>query len=402
MLWSWATCCSCPTPFLLIINKITKAHRFQFAESYQLQKSTIHTSRKLSVQPTVADFSQEDKTKYKWVEIGPDVTEAQKQAIAQLSPKITNRCKALLKQILCFSSDENNLCLLLGTWVKIMKPRRADWLVVLKELSKLDHPLFFEVAEFSLLEESFETNIRDYTKLIHNYGKKNRLQDAEKALIAMKRLGFTCDQVILTAMIDMYSKAGNLALAEDTFEEMKLLFQPLDKRSYGSMIMAYVRANMLEKGENLLREMEAQDTYAGKEVYKALLRAYSMIGDTYGAQRVFDAIQFACVSPDNKICALLINAYVVAGESRKARLAFDNMRKGGVEPSDKCLALILGAYEKENKLNNALQFLLDLERDGVLVGKEASEVLVIWFRRLGVVKEVELVLREYAADEANM
>ncbi|RVW41105.1 Pentatricopeptide repeat-containing protein [Vitis vinifera] len=375
------------------------------------------------------EMGEGEKKRYKWIEIGPNITEAQKMTISQISLKMTKRCKALVKQIICFSPEERSLSDLLAAWVKIMKPRRADWLSVLKELGRLDHPLLLEglnvvkrtaivesltshsleacstwgvpVAELALLEESFEANIRDYTKIIDGYGKQNRLQDAENTLSAMKRRGFICDQVTLTAMINMYSKAGNLELAEKTFEEIKLLGHPLDKRSYGSMIMAYIRAGMPDQGEILVKEMEAKEIYAGREVYKALLRAYSNTSDAEGAQRVFDAIQFAGISPDVKLCALLINAYRVAGQTQKAHVAFENMRRSGLKPNDKSIALMLAAYEKENKLNKALDFLIDLERDGIVLGKEASELLAAWFQRLGVVKEVELVLREYSAKEAS-
>ncbi|XP_019055614.1 PREDICTED: pentatricopeptide repeat-containing protein At1g01970-like isoform X2 [Nelumbo nucifera] len=344
---------------------------------------------------------KEERTKLRWAEIGPDITEVQKQAISQLPSKMTKRCKAFMKQIICFSPQKTSLSQLLDAWVKIMKPKRADWLAVLKEMRRMEHPLLLEVMDLALVQESFEANVRDYTKIIDGYGKQNRLHDAESVFQTMKNRGFTCDQVILTAMIQMYSKAGCLRLAEATFEEIKLLGLPLDKRAYGSMIMGYVRAGRPNHGECLLREMEAQKIYAGREVYKALLRAYSTIGDTKGAQRVFDAIQFAGIAPDIKLCALLINAYAVAGQSDDARSVFENLRNAGLEPSDKCVALMLAAYEKENKLKKALDLLIDLEKEGIMVGKEASEILVGWFRRLGVVGEVELVLREYSAEEVK-
>ncbi|XP_057500169.1 pentatricopeptide repeat-containing protein At1g01970 [Actinidia eriantha] len=391
--------------------EITRTHLYPSQRNSILQNPTNFGFHKLHFRPLLVatkveetekiEIVEEERPRFRWVEIGPEITDTQKQAISQLPPKMTKRCKALMKQIICFSPEKTSLPLLLAAWVKIMKPRRNDWLSVLKELRRLNHPMLFEVAELALLEESFEANVRDYTKIIHGYAKQNRLQDAEDILLTMNRRGFACDQVTLTALIHMYSKAGNLKLAEDTFEEMKLLGVALDKRSYGSMIMAYVRAGMLDQGENLLREMEVQEIYAGREVYKALLRAYSMIGDSEGAQRVFDAIQFAGIIPDVKLCGLLINAYVVAGHSHKACVAFENLRRVGFEPSDKCVALILAAYEKESKLNKALDFLIDLERDGIIVGKEASDVLVAWFRRLGVVEEVELVLKEYALKQVN-
>ncbi|XP_077235570.1 tetratricopeptide repeat (TPR)-like superfamily protein [Tasmannia lanceolata] len=365
--------------------------------------SRISCFPNLFLQPPTVSFDEEEKErpKLRWVEVGPDITEAQKQAISQLPLKMTKRCKALMKRLICFISQEEDLSLLLGAWVKIMKPRRADWLVVLKEMTRLENPLLLEVTEYALVEESFEANIRDYTKLIDAYAKQNRLQDAEKTLAAMKGRGFTCDQVTLTALVHMYSKAGNLTRAQETFEEMKLLGLPLDKRAYGSMIMAYIRAGMAERGEHLMREMEAQDICARKEVYKALLRAYSMAGDSGGAQRVFDAIQFAGIVPDVKHCALLMTAYCEAGQSDQARSVLENFRSAGLRPSDKCVALMLATYEKENNLEKALALLLDLEKDGVVVGQEASEVLAKWFSRLGVINEVEHVLREYGEKEVK-
>lgn len=93
----------------------------------------------------------EDKQRSKWVKKGHDITEEQKQAISQLPPKMTNRCKALMKQIICFLSENTSLSVLLATWVKSTKPRRADWLSVLKELSRMNHPLYFEVLFFPFL-----------------------------------------------------------------------------------------------------------------------------------------------------------------------------------------------------------------------------------------------------------
>ncbi|MBA0736987.1 hypothetical protein Gogos_010470 [Gossypium gossypioides] len=385
------------SPFPIINKQIHPQSWGNGNPSLSLKQAMKPSSCTFSNEPQISFIDAEEKRRFKWVEIGPGITEEQRQAIDKLPFKMTKRCKALMKQIICFNPEKGSLEDLLGAWVNVMKPRRADWLVVLKELKVMEHPLYFQVAEIALLEETFEANIRDYTKIIHGYGKQNRIREAENILDAMKRRGFICDQVTLTTMVHMYSKAGNLKLAEDTFEEIKLLGQQLDKRSYGAMIMAYIRAEMPEQGEGLLKEMDNLEIYAGSEVYKALLRAYSTNGDTDGAQRVFGAIQLAGISPDAKLCGLLINAYQVAGQSEEARVAFENMRRAGLEPSDKCVALVLAAYEKQNKLNKALEFLMDLERDGIVVGKEASSILAQWFKKLGVVEQVEQVLREFAA-----
>nr|GMD57369.1 pentatricopeptide repeat-containing protein At1g01970 [Ipomoea batatas] len=389
-------------------NSVLELHHFCRRLQCSSPLRETHNLRKefnLQQQVLAISSAQEVKTiekpRFRWVEIGSDITKEQKQAISQLPVKMTKRCKALMKQLICYSPEKGSVSVLLGAWVRSMKPKRADWLAVLKELDGLNNPFYFEVAELALVEESFEANIRDYTKIIHGYAKQNLVREAENMVLTMKNRGFICDQALLTVLIHMYSKVGNLKLAEDTFEELMLLGGPLDRRSYGSMVMAYIRAGELIKAEGLLRVMDDQEIYAGREVYKALLRAYSMIGDSKGAQRVFDALQLAGIIPDAKICGLVVNAYLVAGQLSDACIAFENMRTVGIEPNDKCVALLLTAYERENDLNKALDILIDLEKGGVMLGKEASNILARWFRRLGVIEEVEVVLREYKSRAAQ-
>ncbi|CAN4111747.1 unnamed protein product [Withania somnifera] len=349
---------SCSPQTSILSNAIGRIHQ------YPLKglgfKPLLAVSNVAGYQKGSAENQANDKLRYKWVKIGiSDITEEQKNAILKLPPKMINRCKVLMHQIICYSPEKGSVSLL-------------EWLVVLKELDRLNHPMYFEVAELCLLAKSFEANVRDYTKIIHGYAKQNRLKEAESVLLSMTGRGFTCDQVTLTALVHMYSKAGDLKLAEDTFEEMRLLGVPLDKRSFGSMIMAYLRAGKLGQGEVLLKEMEEQE-----------IIAYSMIGDSKGAQRVFDALQLAGVIPDVTICGLLMNAYIMAGQLSEACVIFENMKRVGIEPNDKCITLLLTAYETENNLSKALDVLMDLERDGVVLGREASELLARWKRDLG-------------------
>ncbi|XP_068634112.1 pentatricopeptide repeat-containing protein At1g01970-like [Aristolochia californica] len=393
---------SAPPSVSNLTTTVSKIHYRPSPRSLNIHPRFFHfpnSSFQRSVLPLNEELEQgeekegEERPKLRWPKLEPTLTEEQKLAISRLPPKMSKRCRALMERLICSSLQGEQLFHLLSLWVKIMKPRRADWLSVLKEMDRMDSPVFLEVMDLALLEESFEANIRDYTKLIHKYSKSGCMTDAENAVAAMKRRGFSCDQVTLTVLLDMYSKAGNLNRAEEIFEEIKLLGLPVDKRSYGSMIMAYVRAGMPKRGEKLKMEMEAQDVCAGKEIHKAMLRAYSIAGDTDGAQRIFDSIQLAGIIPDAKLCALLINAYCVAGQSEKARSVLENLRSARMEPSDKCVALLLAAYEKDNNLDKALGLLLDLEKDGFLIGEEASQILAKWLRRLGVLQEIETVLR---------
>ncbi|KAH6812458.1 hypothetical protein C2S51_026220 [Perilla frutescens var. frutescens] len=124
-----------------------------------------------------------ERPRLKCLRASPNLSEEQKRVISQLPPKMMNRCKSLMKETICFSAENWSLPRMLASWLK-MKPQRADWLAVLKELERLDHNLYFEMAERAFTEESFEANIRDYTKIIHGYTKQNKLREAKCALEA--------------------------------------------------------------------------------------------------------------------------------------------------------------------------------------------------------------------------
>lgn len=143
-----------------IVNETGKFHVHQFMGNSFLLKPMSCGSRKLhfqqafvtkKVEETAKAENEEQKPMFKLNEIGPHITDAQKQAISKLSPNLTKRCKAITRQLICFSPHKDSLSDLLASWVRIMKPRRADWLAVLKELKTMDHPFYLQVSHFSFL-----------------------------------------------------------------------------------------------------------------------------------------------------------------------------------------------------------------------------------------------------------
>lgn len=149
-------------PLRPLNTEFPKPNYAQFLGSFLVKKSVNLYSCESHIRPVLAALSVEEmgkievkegKPRFKWVEIGPNITEAQKQAISELPPKMTNRCKALMRQIICYSYQQQNASLsdLLGAWVRIMKPRRTEWLAILKQLNKMGHPLYFQVL-FALFQ----------------------------------------------------------------------------------------------------------------------------------------------------------------------------------------------------------------------------------------------------------
>lgn len=156
---SGVLCCSTQTS--IRSNTIGRINQYPSKGVFFLQKVTSFENRELGFKPLLAvsnvavnqkssaENQVNDKPRYRWVKIGSDVTEEQQRAILKLPPKMINRCKALMQQIICYSPEKGSVSLLLEAWVKSMKPDRADWLAVLKELDRLNHPMYLEVMSLS-------------------------------------------------------------------------------------------------------------------------------------------------------------------------------------------------------------------------------------------------------------
>ena len=252
----------------------------------------------------------------------------------------------------------------------------------------------FQVAEHLLTEESFDSNIRDFSKLIDAHSKADRIEDAEGILQKMTEKGIKPDVLTSIILVHMCSRAGNLDRAKEAFENLrKVGFQP-DLKAYSSMITAYVKAGIPKQGEALVREMESRDIKPTREIYMELLQAFAERGQVDGAQRMMNTMQFAGIQPILESFTLIIEAYGQAGDPDQARGHFDHMMRAGHKPDDRCTASMIAAYVKKNLLDKALDLLLTLEKDGFQPGIATYTVLVDWLGRLQLVEEAERLLNK--------
>lgn len=327
----------------------------------------------------------------KWAEVADKIHETGEIIWPQEPKPISGKCKLVTERILSLE-EKDDPSPLLAEWVELLQPSRIDWITLLERLKEQNTHLYYKVAEAVLTEESFQTNIRDYSKLIDAHAKENRLEDAERILKKMNENGILHDILTSTIMVHMYSKAGNLDRAKESFESLRSQgFQP-DMKVYNSMIMAYVNANQPKLGESLMREMEARDIKPTIEIYMALLRSFAQRGDVNGAQRIATTMQFAGFQPSLESCTLLVEAFGQAGDPDQARNHFDYMIKVGHKPDDRSTASMIAAYERKNLLDKALNLLLQLEKDGFEPGVATYTVLVDWLGKLQLIDEAEELL----------
>ncbi|KAL5778021.1 hypothetical protein ACOSP7_010947 [Xanthoceras sorbifolium] len=335
-----------------------------------------------------------DLSDSKWAEVADKIQETGEVMWPQEPKQITGKCKLVTEKILSLKEEDPSP--LLAEWKELLQPSRIDWINLLDRLKEQNPQVYFKVAEFVLSEISFQTNIRDYSKLIEAHAKENRVEDAERILNKMKDNGVLPDILTATVLVHMYSKAGNLERAKEAFERLRSHgFQP-DMKVYISMIMAYVKDGQPKSGEALMREMDSRDIKPSKEIYLALLRSFAQHGDFSGAGRIATTMQFAGFQPTLETCTLLVEAYGQGGDPDQARSNFDYMINLGHRPDDRCTASMIAAYEKKNLLDKALTLLLQLEKDGFEPGAATYTVLVDWLGRLQLVDEAEQLLGKIA------
>lgn len=327
----------------------------------------------------------------KWAEVADKIHERGELIWPEEPKPISGKCKLVTESILSLNEEEDPSPVL-AEWVELLQPSRIDWITLLDRLKEQNNSVYFKVAELVLCEESFQTNIRDYSKLIDAHAKENHLEDAERILKKMNENGIVPDILTATVLVHMYSKAGNIERAKEAFESLRSQgFQP-DMKVYNSMIMAYVNAGQPKLGESLMREMEARDMKPTQEIYMALLRSFAQRGDVGGAGRIANTMQFAGFQPSLESCTLLVEAYGQSGDPDLARSNFDYMIKVGHRPDDRCTASMIAAYERKNLLDKALNLLLQLEKDGFQPGVATYTVLVDWLGKLQLVNEAEQLL----------
>ncbi|XP_055823498.1 pentatricopeptide repeat-containing protein At2g18940, chloroplastic [Solanum dulcamara] len=336
-----------------------------------------------------------DLSDSKWSQVADKIHEAEKIIWPQEPKQIDGKCKIVTEKILS-SQEEDDYSPLIAEWVQLLQPSRVDWINLLDRLKNRNPSLYLKIAEHVLGEESFQTNIRDYSKLIDAHARDNRLEDAKRIIKKMSENGIVPDILTSTTMVHMYSKAGDLDRAKSAFESLRTQGFLPDMGIYNSMILAYVNAGDPKKGESLMKEMELRNIKPSREIYMALLRSFSQHGDANGAQRIATTMQFSGFQPTFESCTLLVEAFGKAGDPDQARQNFDYMIKLGHKPDDRCTASMIAAYEKKNLLDKALNLLMDLEKDGFEPGVATYSVLVDWLGKMQLIDEAEQVLDKIA------
>ncbi|KAJ1279935.1 hypothetical protein BS78_04G193400 [Paspalum vaginatum] len=335
-----------------------------------------------------------DMSDPKWAEVAERTAEAEAHFVPQEAKHVEGKAKKAEERLLSVDPRKGDPVPAMEEWKEDLRPRRVDWMALLERIKARNVELYLKVAEILLGEESFEAGIRDYSKLIDLHSKANRVEGAERVLGKMKEKGIAPDILTSIMLVHMYSKAGNLEQTKEAFEFIrKEGFKP-DQKLFSSMIKCYVKHGEPVQAESLINTMSRQGVNPTREMYADVIRAYAQQGDVNSAQKVHGVMESAGIMSAPELFALIIEAYGCIGDPDKACSVFSNMRRSGHEPDDSSIAGVVAAYMKGNHLDQALLWLLSLEKEGLKPGIKTNLVLLDWMSMLQLVLEAEQLVQK--------
>ncbi|CAN6245088.1 unnamed protein product [Urochloa humidicola] len=335
-----------------------------------------------------------DMSDPKWAEVAERTAEAEAHFVPQEAKPVEGKAKKAEERLLSIDPRRGDPVPPLEEWKEEHRPKRVDWMALLERVKARNVELYLKVAEILLAEESFEANIRDYSKLIDLHAKANHVDGAEIILGKMKEKGVAPDILTSITLVHMYSKAGNLDQAKEAFEFIRSEgFKP-DLKLISSMIKCYISHGEPGEADNLLQSMRGMDIKATREMYTDVIRAYAQQGKVDAAQNVHRAMHMAGIESTPELFTMNIEAYGRIGDPEKACALFQHMRRSGHEPDDSSIAGVVAAYMKKNQLDQALLWLLSLEKEGIKPGVKTNLVLLDWLSMLQLVVEAEQLVQK--------
>ncbi|CAL5020956.1 unnamed protein product [Urochloa decumbens] len=335
-----------------------------------------------------------DMSDPKWAEVAEREAEAEAHFVPQEAKPVEGKAKKAEERLLSIDPRRGDPVPPMEEWKEEQRPKRVDWMALLERVKARNVELYLKVAEILLAEESFEANIRDYSKLIDLHAKANHVEGAEIILGKMKEKGIAPDILTSITLVHMYSKAGNLDRAKEAFDFIRSEgFKP-DLKLISSMIKCYISHGKPGEADDLLKSMKDMDIKATREMYTDVIRAYAQQGMVNPAQSALRAMHMSGIESTPELFTMSIEAYGRIGEPENACGLFQHMRRSGHEPDDSSIAGVVAAFMKKNQLDQALLWLLSLEKEGLKPGVKTNLVLLDWLSMLQLVLEAEQLVQQ--------
>ncbi|KAI3409632.1 uncharacterized protein J3R85_019112, partial [Psidium guajava] len=216
----------------------------------------------------------------------------------------------------------------------------------------------------SLMNEMEEPNDVTFNILISGYCNEEKLVQALVLLEKSLRLGFIPDVVTVTKVLQLLCSLGRVMEAVDVLERVENKGGPVDVVAYNTLVKGFCGIGKVKVGHRLLEEMERKGCLPNADTYNLLISGFCDSGMMDLALDIFNDMKTDGVSWNFATFDALIRGLCFGGRTDDGFEILELMEEnrngsgGRINPYN---SVLYGLY-KENRMNEALEFLIKMER----------------------------------------
>lgn len=219
----------------------------------------------------------------------------------------------------------------------------------------------------------------------------------------MSSFGCLPDVVSYNTLINGLSRIGNLDKARELLRKIQSQddFSP-DVVSYTSVISGYCKLGEMQKALNLFKEMISDGIKPSLVTFNALIDGFGKINDMGSALNMFERMLILGCPPDVVTFTSLVDGHCRMGQVDHGLKICNEMKARKLRPNVYTFSVIINALCKQNRLNEARDFLKQLNCRGDIVPQPFLYNPVIdGFCKVGNVDEANVIVKEMEEKKCN-
>lgn len=330
----------------------------------------------------------------------PDVQEAQRipfrrKGGSSFARSRTNSVVAALVRTLESSQSNAQVAEILEQRSEELLPSSWPWLPLLDALQKGPKPhIAMEVFKWKKSKLGYESDPKEYAKMISFAGRINQPQVAAELFNEMEKRGLKKTAVAYNALIHSYGRNNEAHKALQLFEHMKTTIdcQPT-LVTYNTLISMYSRMGATEEMQSIYKDCKQAGFSPDRHTYNSLIWGYMRAGHLNLMEEAFHELQAAECQADVITYNAQIIGYARATAVDKMEAAFASMQKAGMPINAMVGEILIEVYSRVKefeKMEAALQIMVNTP--GVSYGSRVHSLMIESYAEGGKLDEMEAAI----------
>ncbi|KAK9129138.1 hypothetical protein Sjap_009625 [Stephania japonica] len=219
-------------------------------------------------------------------------------------------------------------------------------------------------------------NVETFCVIMRSYARAHKLEEAIYAFNVMETYGLPPNLPAFNSLLSALCKSKNVRKAQEIFDRMKEQFVP-DSKTYTILLEGWGKDPNLPKARQIFNHMIHNGCYPDIVTYGIMVDVLckgGRVDEALGVVRDMDA-QGAC-TPTSFIFSVLIHTYGIDNRIADAVDTFLEMERNGVTPDIAVYNALIGAFCKVNRLKNAFRVLNEMNHRGVVPNARTCNIIM--------------------------